>query len=1186
MILFSEILGFSWAIAVLIITAGTIRTVYELRSARRNGGLPVPPRDLQPISIIKPLKGLDPGVKENLESFFHIDYPKFELLFCVGESSDPVIPIVQELIARYPHVQAHLRVGSVDIGPNPKINNMITSYDHARYDWILINDSNMRATPDYLRQLARGFADEVAMQGNVIAASGAEGFGGKLETMMLNTFFVRGMYLAVMTGKTCVMGKSMMYRKSQMESTCGLRSLSKYLSEDYLAGLKYHQKNLKISINAHPAIQHIGKYSFKAFWARHVRWGRMRKTLELPVFAAEPLLTSTLSCVFGAIAFKTLFGVSPWVFVPLHFALCYLNDLSVMLAVGQKITLSNPIIWIIREFLHLPLWITIASSNTVIWRGQPLKVEFGGTLAPRKKSPSHFWSTINPRAVQTISAAILALVALATALAGYSLKTLNTEYSMRQFMPPEHPLYKADVEIKKTFGLDEELPMLITLQLGESSPGDWLTPARVTQMRSAQQAISSTSGIKTVTSLVNLETAETSKEGISVGNMLNLIASEQWKEKVQSNPLLSPGLISADHRTVMFASDVGFLTAPKILKIVTTLREKLATLFPDPTQVKALVGGVLPLQSDMSVLLVTELRNFLILGFVACMLTLFAYFRSFSSVIICLILVFISNIGALSGMALMGVSFSILSTTLPVLASITALAIGAHTLLNFGNEWQAQHDAAREKNLDPPSKLSVIRKVYGLLVLPNFLMSLTTAIGFATLGWSEIPMIRNFSWSVTSGIMISWLLVSVALPPLMYFFPIPVARSWTAAKARWVLWVTRSRVLVLGAVFAAVGAITLHGVHLNWSVRLFDDLPSTGVISESAHLIDASLGGMMPLEIMLKNSSAEKDPWNSPDRIEKLRVLLAQWREIPGVGSAIGISDFLKAGEIGHNASQKDSRQSIAETIFLYSMGENNPIAHYVSNDGNSVRISLRMKDLPADELEKVIVRVESSAKAVFPEMTLLSGGMGKMAHPINAELSRQLITGLWSSLFWISLLMIVVFRSLRWALVAAVPNLLAPFALIATMGFLQTPIKPAVAILFSIALGVAYNNTVYVLARLKSLSDAAGPRKEPARLIDLAWYQEANPCMFSSLALLGGFAVFLTSYFSINRVFGAYMLWAIGVGLFGDLVFLPALLRISPNIFLGLKNKAKQVAGKPLNDYPLSDDDRKYAYAQGPQNE
>jgi len=138
----------------------------------------------------------------------------------------------------------------------------------------------------------------------------------------------------------------------------------------------------------------------------------------------------------------------------------------------------------------------------------------------------------------------------------------------------------------------------------------------------------------------------------------------------------------------------------------------------------------------------------------------------------------------------------------------------------------------------------------------------------------------------------------------------------------------------------------------------------------------------------------------------------------------------------------------------------------------------------------------------------------------------------------------VIVFRSVRLALIAAVPNLLAPIALLVTMSYLKTPIKPVVAIIFSIALGLAYNNTVFLLTRLKKVQSSFSSAKD---VIMRTWYQEGNPCLFSSLSVIGGFAVFLASYFSPNRTFGAYMLWSIAVGIIGDLVVLPALLRMFP---------------------------------------
>ncbi|MDR3608666.1 MAG: outer membrane lipoprotein-sorting protein [Oligoflexia bacterium] len=710
---------------------------------------------------------------------------------------------------------------------------------------------------------------------------------------------------------------------------------------------------------------------------------------------------------------------------------------------------------------------------------------------------------------------------------------------MRQFLPLNHPIFKNDDEIKHEFSLSTEEPTLITLQLKPNAPGTWLTSERIQQLKAATAETSATEGVRTAISLGNIETAVSSPKGIEVGNLLALTPPDQWRPRVASDSLLQPGLISADQRTVMIVGTPESLSADGMLKMIDSLRLKLARRFPDSGEVKPLVGGVLTLQSDMTVLIRKELLRFLVLGLLAAIITLLAYFRGFSTVLSCLFLGALSNLGALSWMALAGLPFSVLSTTVPVLASIMALAIGSHTLLNFGNRWEAE----KAKGVEP-DRIQILREIYGGLFLPNFLTALTTTIGFATLATSQVPLIKQFAWSVGGGIMFGWLSVSLALPPLMYLMPIPRARKWTSASAKWALGVIRFRQAFFAAVVITVIAIGLHGVRLNWSVRLFDDVPSVGSLKASTSLIDQELGGMIPLSLMVREHG-EPSPWNDPARVEKLHELLLKWRTNPIVGSAIGIPDFASAGK----PSLKDAtRKSLAETFFLLSFSESNPLLQFLSADGNSTRLELRLRDVPADQMNAAVRSIEDDAKTAFPGADVLSGGLASNVHILNAELSQQLITGLWQSLIWISLLMVVVFRSIRLALIAAVPNLLAPLALITTMALLKTPIKPTIAVVFSIALGVAYNNTVYLMSRLNSLRQKTS---SPMSCIRKAWYQEGNPCLFSSLALFGGFAVFLSSYFALNRTFGAYMLWSIGVGLFGDLIFLPALLGLFPNLLV-----------------------------------
>ena len=765
----------------------------------------------------------------------------------------------------------------------------------------------------------------------------------------------------------------------------------------------------------------------------------------------------------------------------------------------------------------------------------------------------------------TCSAAILTLLVLACGGGLYSLQFLNTSYSMRQFLPNEHPLYTTDKEIRATFGLADEEPILITLQLEPGVTGTWLEPARMNLLRLATESVGKMEGIKGSTSLANVQAASSSEKGILIGTMTDLIAPSTWKSRIENDPLLSPGLISSDARTAMIVGQIGVIPTEQGKALVAQIHKSVQDILGKEVQASLVVGGLIPIQLDMAQLLSQELLRFLVLAFVLCFFTLVAYFRSFSSIATCLVLVFIANVGALAWMSLTGAPFSVLSTSIPVLASITALMIGTHTLLNFGNEWRAECRKLPEGVL--PGKVEQIIKTYRSLALPNFLMALTTAVGFATLMSSDVPLIRQYSWSVSGGILLAWVSVSLALLPLMYFLPIPEVRRWTASKARWALWVTKFRWIVFTSVSLFAIALTVQGNKLNWSVRLFDDLPSEHGLKANAELLDNSLGGMVPLNVMI-TAPGETDAWNDPERIQKLEQSLAKWRQDPIVGNALGISDFVKMGE---SLASGRTRQAIAEIFFLYSMSESNPLTQFLTPDGQSTRISFRLRDVPADQMRDFVQRVRTDLSAQFPTLTIKSGGMATMVHVLNEELSRQMISGLWESLFFISILVVFVFRSLSWALIAAVPNLLAPLILLCTLSLFKTPIKPGVAIIFSIALGVAYNNTVYLLARLKTLQKKNGALG--SMVVDRAWYQEGNPCFFSTIALLGGFAIFLTSYFVLNRTFGAYMLLSICAGLLGDLIFLPSLLKILPWSLMAERKSAVRVE-LPARD-PSNKEDR-----------
>ncbi len=322
---------------------------------------------------------MDPGIEENLESFFAQDYPIFEILFSVADRHDPVCEVVKRLMARYPHVSARLIEGDCNVGPNPKVNNLILSYEQAEHDCMLISDSNTRVTQGHFRRVVSNFGPNVGIVTAVVAGSDASGLGGLLEKIYLNSFYVRGMRLAAAFGVSIVVGKSMFFRRSTMERFGGLRNLGQYVNEDFIAGQAVEKLGLKVKIMAEPIRQIIGQYSFKTFWARHLRWGRIRKSQAPIAFFFEPLLGCFVSAFIGA-GLYNYYGGSFCLFFALHTLLWMLSDLILIRRMGDRITLQIVLGWLLRESLAVPMWFHIACGNSIRWRGTALRILPGGLL--------------------------------------------------------------------------------------------------------------------------------------------------------------------------------------------------------------------------------------------------------------------------------------------------------------------------------------------------------------------------------------------------------------------------------------------------------------------------------------------------------------------------------------------------------------------------------------------------------------------------------------------------------------------------------------------------------------------------------------------------------------------------------------------------------------------------------------
>lgn len=707
-----------------------------------------------------------------------------------------------------------------------------------------------------------------------------------------------------------------------------------------------------------------------------------------------------------------------------------------------------------------------------------------------------------------------------------SLDKLQTVYSVMQFLPTNHPALQMDRNVRAKFHI-EDLPTFIgVVALDKSEQGSWFRGERMNRIDAATSKLKGLKGVANVVSLANVQGAVEVDGALSVGELIKLTPEKHWMERVLNDRLLTPNLISHDGRTAMIYAQLENADAHLLVEFQQQFKTVLKQTFP---KAETSVGGVPAVQTDLGLLLNKELVNFLALTLLACAITLFTIFKTPSTVLIPLILVAFCNLMVFSLMAWTGLEFTVLSSTVPILVFIDVMSLSLHILLRVYEDSRAVSYANRWE---------LIKHSSWKLALPNLLCSFTTCMGFLTLLHSDVPMIRSYGMAVSSGILFSSFFTNFGIIPLMMLFPMAEPRDWVHRPARWSLWVILKRKPAIASVLVLSLGFAFAGRHLDWTGRLFDDLPKGQEARTTTEKIDRLMGGVVPLQMVIRTPRG-KD-WVDPGRIAKLDKLVQDLRSMRGIGTAQSIPDFMRASGVTSKLPTK--RAGVAELYFLYSMAESNPMKMYLTGDNRSVRIEMKLHDLPANVVQDLLVRAQRHAQKAFPDSNVQIGGMGAVVHLIHHELSEDLIFGFWEATGAIVLMLALVFRSLRWALVACIPNLVPPMILLGYLAMTHTPIKPGVAIIFSIALGLAFTNTVYLLNRMRSMKG-----KRLTLPVMRTFYLEANACMVATFVVMMGFSVFMGSYFELNRTFGICMMVSIVGGVLGDLILLPAMMRQWP---------------------------------------
>jgi ceramide glucosyltransferase len=364
----------AWCAFILVMNFASIWLMgRKCRARARN--LPAP-ADAPPVSIVRPLRGLETYSEETLGATFDLDYPHYEIIFCVQSPSDPIVPLVERMIAEHPERDARLLIGDDYVSANPKLNNCVKGWEAARYDYVVLADSNALPPRDYIQTMLAAFEPDTAMTVSMPIGSRPETFWAMVECAILNTFQARWQYGAEAIGAGFAQGKNMMWRREVLDRAGGIRALACEIAEDAASTKVIRAQNMTVRLVDMPFEQPLGERSARDVYSRHVRWARLRRVTFPAHYAPEFMNGSFVAVVLGAYAALEFGGDATIAALTAAAIVGAMHGGELWLAkiCGFPLDWRKPFALIMRDLLLPVMFVDALLFDDFVWHGNAMTV--------------------------------------------------------------------------------------------------------------------------------------------------------------------------------------------------------------------------------------------------------------------------------------------------------------------------------------------------------------------------------------------------------------------------------------------------------------------------------------------------------------------------------------------------------------------------------------------------------------------------------------------------------------------------------------------------------------------------------------------------------------------------------------------------------------------------------------------
>ncbi|UII30894.1 MMPL family transporter [Fulvivirga ulvae] len=734
----------------------------------------------------------------------------------------------------------------------------------------------------------------------------------------------------------------------------------------------------------------------------------------------------------------------------------------------------------------------------------------------------------------------IVFVVIISLILGYFIRNLQFNYVFESFFPTDDPDLEYYKQFEELFETDNNY-LLIGL-VNKPSVFDSAFLYKVTQLT---QSISKTDHVKSVASLTSMEKPVISPAGYFEIPVIHVDAPERYASdstRIYRDEWLLESLISRDaSATAVILKHEQLSGKEGADSLVSNIRKAIDDLGFQKSHLagKAYAQGVFIEKMQY------ELAIFLSASVVLVIIFLWVAFRSISGVLVPLIVVLLSTIWILGFMAMTGKTLDILMVLLPTIMFIVGMSDVVHIMTKYIEQLRVGD-----------SKSTALVTTLKEVGLATFLTSLTTAVGFATLLTASIKPIQEFGIYTAAGVFFAFIVAFTLLPACLYLIPRPKVSYKMVHRSSWFMFLSRSFIKVarngktiIGINFLLI-IISLIGIfQIRINTFLIEDLPSDDPLKQDFTFFDTQFGGSRPFEITATIKKAGLTVYD-PQILIETDSLQKHFTSLFGPGGILspvtvvkGLNQAINGGAAEAYRLPSTEKEWKRMNKYLPRILKRHESSGNITAKENTIgRISTRIGDIgSAISLEKtkelqLYIREHTDTSRVAYKIT----GTSNLIDKNNEYLARNMFEGLGIAFFVVAIIAGLLFKSLRMVIITLVPNVIPLLVIAGIMGISGITLKLSTSIVFSIAFGIAVDDTIHFISKLKIELSKGKPL---LYALKRTYLSTGKAIIVTSIILSGGFLILLLSSFGGTFYTGLLVSLTLVFALIIDLTLLPVMI-------------------------------------------